>query len=263
MIESDSGENLLRKAKLAVRFVNSHLASSWVQPMQGPSGKGRDGSQIFVYNFGAATTLFHFLCILHLMLIADVLHDCKVSGFAEKERLRIEKILKKNPMSDAKAVPYEAKIKWFCTTFLLFVELGLPSGKAKCLALFETNSGSGPSKKASKKSSLDKASTDEITTSILQTGGRSARRAVQGISAQSSKTPTIDLTVDESANFHDSETRTLLLNHNGLASWNSLLSMAVQFGDSTEKIQIARDNYTAHLLIPLRGRHCSGIHACG
>jgi hypothetical protein len=160
-------------------------------------------------------------------------------------------------MSDAKAVPYEAKIKWFCTTFLLFVELGLPSGKAKCLALFETNSGSGPSKKASKKSSLDKASTDEITTSILQTGGRSARRAVQGISAQSSKTPTIDLTVDESANFHDSETRTLLLNHNGLASWNSnserlksLLSMAVQFGDSTEKIQIARDNYTAHLLIP-------------
>jgi hypothetical protein len=77
MIESDSGENLLRKAKLAVRFVNNHLASSWVEPMQGPSGKGRDGSQNFAYNFGAATTLFHFLCILHLMLIADVLHDCK------------------------------------------------------------------------------------------------------------------------------------------------------------------------------------------
>jgi hypothetical protein len=48
------------------------------------------------------------------MLIADVLHDCKVSGFAEKERLRIEKILKKNPMRDAKAVPYQAKIKRFC-----------------------------------------------------------------------------------------------------------------------------------------------------
>jgi hypothetical protein len=103
---------------------------------------------------------------------------------------------------------------------------------------------------------FDKTSTDKITTSILQTGGRSARRAVQGIAAQSSKTPTIDLTVNESVTFHDSETRTLLLNHSGLASWNSnserlksLLSMAFQFGDSTEKIQIARDNYTAHLLL--------------
>jgi hypothetical protein len=73
MIESDSGKNLLRKAKLAVSLMNNHLASSWVEPMQGPSGKGRDGSQNFAYNFGAATTLFHFLCILHLMLIADVL----------------------------------------------------------------------------------------------------------------------------------------------------------------------------------------------
>ena len=44
MIDSDSGENLLRKSKLAVQFVNNHLACSWIEPMQSPSGKGRDGS---------------------------------------------------------------------------------------------------------------------------------------------------------------------------------------------------------------------------
>ena len=44
MIDSDSGENLLRKSKLAVQFVNNHLACSWIEPMQGSSGKGRDGS---------------------------------------------------------------------------------------------------------------------------------------------------------------------------------------------------------------------------
>ena len=68
------------------------------------------------------------------------------------------KLLSKNPSSQAKPVAYEARIKWFCTTFLLFVELGLPSGKHKCLSIFELTSGSGPSKKASEKTLLDKDS---------------------------------------------------------------------------------------------------------
>jgi hypothetical protein len=70
------------------------------------------------------------------------------------------KLLSKNPSSQAKPVATEARIKWFCTTFLLFVELGLPSGKHKCLSTFELTSGSGPSKKASEKTLLDKDSTE-------------------------------------------------------------------------------------------------------
>ena len=42
-IAADTGCNLLRKAKMAVSFVNNHLACSWVEPIFGASGKGRDG----------------------------------------------------------------------------------------------------------------------------------------------------------------------------------------------------------------------------
>jgi hypothetical protein len=41
MIESDSGENLLRKAKLAVRFVNNHRSSSWVEMVLGKAEMAR------------------------------------------------------------------------------------------------------------------------------------------------------------------------------------------------------------------------------
>jgi hypothetical protein len=70
------------------------------------------------------------------MLIADVLHDCKVSGFAEKERLRIEKILKEEPYERCQSCSVSGQNQAVLRNFLHFFDLGLPSGKAKCLALF-------------------------------------------------------------------------------------------------------------------------------
>ena len=188
--------------------------------------------------------------------MTDILHACKVTGFAEKEKIRIARLVKKNPECKDQPKLYDVKNKWFCATFLLFVQLGLPSGKHRCLTIFELTSGSGPSKKAQKKPFLDKASTRDITATILQTGGRSARRALQGIVAQTSKIASNDH-VEDSDSFHDSETRTLLLNFNGLAAWNanserlrSLLQMCVQFGDPAVLIKAARENYTNHLNAP-------------
>jgi hypothetical protein len=64
----------------------------------------------------------------------------------------------------------------------VFTELSYTAGKSKCLQVFKLNSGPKKGK------NLIAPTADDITTSILKTGGRTARRAVQSNIAAATKT---------------------------------------------------------------------------
>ena len=115
-------------------------------------------------------------------------------------------------------VPFIAfKSDWFCSTFLVFTELGLPGGKAHCLPLFfTTGNGSGPLRNSSKRALTTTA--EEVRENILKIGGRSSRTSIQNtvVAALKSSGPE-----SETESASDAANRIIMMNFNGLQQWNS------------------------------------------
>jgi hypothetical protein len=138
---------------------------------------------------------------------------------------------------------------WFCPTYLAFLELGYPAGKAKCLPLFKINSGSGPRKGKI----INNPSAEEITSTILKTGGRTSRRAVQShIAAATNASATISERESEREG-----TILIMRNFNGLNQWNAqahslrgLVDLSESLGDSAEEIRSAKIKLRDHLSNP-------------
>jgi RecA-family ATPase len=49
-IDSDKGHSMIRKAKDVCQHINSFLVPSWVEPVLGSSGTGRDGNFLTIQN---------------------------------------------------------------------------------------------------------------------------------------------------------------------------------------------------------------------
>ena len=147
----------------------------------------------------------------------DILHKCKLAAYDEKERKRIAARKAKDKDALVPLIPF--KSDWFCSTFLVFTELGLPGGKVRCLPIFHLASGSGPLKISSKRSLATTATTaDEVRENILQTGGRSARRSIQSSTVAAMKGLNSEIEVESAS---DAAHRVIIVNFNGLNQWNS------------------------------------------
>ena len=137
-IDIDSGEQMIRKAKAVIHYVNNVLNPSWKDPTSFASGNQ----------------------------LPDALLICRKAAWSHNETERIK--LKKDKTADT--VPKEFDMEWTFKEWPCFKFLGLPAGNIGCLGIFRsTTSGSGPSQ-------LTKKSAAEVREQMAATGSRDQRR---------------------------------------------------------------------------------------
>ena len=137
-IDSDSGEQMIRKAKAIIHYINNILNPSWKDPLSFASGNQ----------------------------LADALLVCRKAAWAHNETERIK--LKKDKSADIVHKEFDAE--WTFNEWPCFRYLGLPAGERGCLGIFRSPiSGSGPSQ-------LSKRPAAEIREQMLETGSRDQRR---------------------------------------------------------------------------------------
>lgn len=137
-INIDSGEQMIRKAKAVIHYINNILNPSWKDPTSFASGNQ----------------------------LPDALLICRKAAWSHNETERIK--LKKDKTADT--VPKEFDMEWTFKEWPCFKFLGLPAGATGCLGIFRsTTSGSGPSQ-------LSKKSSAEVREQMAATGSRDQRR---------------------------------------------------------------------------------------
>ena len=142
-IDNDSGEQMIRKAKGVVHYINNILNPHWKDPTTFASGNQ----------------------------LSDALLLCRKAAWAqnETERLKIKQ-KDKDKTAAAEMVHRVFDMEWTFKEYPCFRYLGLPAGAKGCLGIFRTPlSGSGPSQ-------LSKKPSSEIRNQMIETGSRGQRR---------------------------------------------------------------------------------------
>ena len=120
-IDNDGGEQMIRKAKAIIHYINNILNPSWKDPTSFASGNQ----------------------------LADALLVCRKAAWAHNETERIK--LKKDKSADTAHKEFDAE--WTFKEWPCFRYLGLPAGARGCLGIFKSpTSGSGPSQLAKRPS---------------------------------------------------------------------------------------------------------------
>ena len=137
-IDSDNGEQMIRKAKSIIHYINNILNPNWKDPTSFASGNQ----------------------------LSDALLIRRKAAWSHNETERIKLKKDKTVESTHKEFDQEWTFKeWPCFRFL-----GLPAGARGCLEIFRsTTSGSGPSQ-------LTKRSSAELREQMAATGSRDQRK---------------------------------------------------------------------------------------
>ena len=137
-IDSDNGEQMIRKAKAIIHYVNNILNPSWKDPTSFASGNQ----------------------------LPDALLICRKAAWSHNETERIK--LKKDKTVELTHKEFDQE--WTFKEWPCFRFLGLPAGARGCLEIFRsTTSGSGPSQ-------LTKRSSAELREQMAATGSRDQRK---------------------------------------------------------------------------------------
>ena len=142
-IDSDSGEQMIRKAKSIVHYINNILNPHWKDPTGFASGNQ----------------------------LADALLVCRKAAWSqnETERLKIKQ-KDKDKTAVGEMVHRVFDLEWTFKEYPCFRFLGLPAGNGSCLGKFRSPlSGSGPTQ-------LSKKPSSEIRNQMIETGSRDQRR---------------------------------------------------------------------------------------
>ena len=137
-IDSDNGEQMIRKAKSIIHYINNILNPSWKDPTSFASGNQ----------------------------LSDALLICRKAAWSHNETERIK--LKKDKTVELTHKEFDQE--WTFKEWPCFRFLGLPAGARGCLEIFRsTTSGSGPSQ-------LTKRSSAELREQMAATGSRDQRK---------------------------------------------------------------------------------------